>query len=267
MIFSALQFCPAFLDVNANRTRLTAYLRTCDADVAVLPELCTTGYFFHDGAQLDAVAEDAGGPTVQWLREMAAERDMVIVAGFAERDGEDIYNSAATVFPDGSTRIYRKVHLFAEEKKHFTPGDKGFEVYTWDRELRFGVMICYDWRFPEAARSLALQGAQVILHPSNLVAPPRLWKPVMRTRSFENKVYTVTANRNGEERRGEMGLVFHGCSQIIAPNGSTLGEVDELYEGWLTADFDPTRADEKAFSSWNNIFTDRRPELYGPGTS
>jgi predicted amidohydrolase len=89
----------------------------------------------------------------------------------------------------------------------------------------------------------------------------------MRTRSFENKVYTVTANRNGEERRGEERLTFHGCSQIIAPNGTTLEEVDEQFEGWLRAEIDPSRADEKAFSQWNDIITDRRPDMYGSGTS
>jgi predicted amidohydrolase len=99
------------------------------------------------------------------------------------------------------------------------------------------------------------------------VAAPRLWKPVMRARSFENKVFTATANRTGEEHRGDERLYFHGCSQIIAPNGTTLEEVDELYEGWLTADIDPSRADEKAFSRWNNIITDRRPDMYGSGTS
>ncbi len=267
MIISALQCCPVFLEVEENLQVLSGWLESCDADVVVLPELCTTGYFFHDTAQLEEVAEPADGRTVRFFTEAAREHNMALVAGFAERDGDAIYNSAVTIFPDGSRHIYRKVHLFAEEKKHFTPGNRGFEVYSWGDRLRLGVMICYDWRFPEAARTLTLRGAQVIAHPSNLVAAPRLWKPVMRTRSFENKVFTATANRTGEERRGEERLVFHGCSQIIAPNGTTLEEVDEQFEGWLTADIDPARADEKAFSSWNNIITDRRPEMYGSGTS
>ena len=182
MIFSALQFCPAFLDVAANQRTLADWLGNCEADVAVLPELCTTGYFFHDTEQLYGVAEAADGPTVQFFREHAAERGMLIVAGFAERDGDAVYNSAVTVFPNGRTEIYRKVHLFAEEKLHFTPGNLGFRVHTWGDRLRLGVMICYDWRFPEAARALTLGGAQVIAHPSNLVAAPRLWQPVMRTR-------------------------------------------------------------------------------------
>lgn len=262
MIIAALQFQPAFLDVDANLSTLASYLESVDADLAVLPELCTSGYFFRDAEQLAAVAEDADGPSLRLFREIAAERNMAIVAGFAERDGAAIYNAAATVFPEGRVEIYRKVHLFAEEKRLFTPGDRGFPVITWGDRLRLGVMICYDWRFPEAARTLALRGAQVIAHPSNLVAAPRLWKPVMRTRSFENKVFTITANRNGEERRDDERLVFHGCSQIVAPNGTFLEEVDELYEGWLTAQIDPSKADEKAFSPWNDIMADRRPEAY-----
>ena len=262
MITAALQFRPAFLDVDANLSTLGMYLQTVEADLVVLPELCTTGYFFHDTEQLRSVAEDSSGRTLQFLRDTAADRGMSIVAGFAERDGDALYNSAASVFPDGRVEIYRKVHLFAEEKLHFTPGNLGFPVVSWGDRLRLGVMICYDWRFPEAARTLALRGAQVIAHPSNLVAVPRLWKPVMRARSFENKVFTVTANRNGEEHRENETLVFHGCSQIVAPNGTVLEEVDEFYEGWLLAQIDPFKADEKSFSPWNDIMADRRPESY-----
>lgn len=262
MIAAALQFRPAFLDLRANRDALAALLASVEADLAVLPELCTTGYFFHDEAQLRSVAEMRDGETLRLFSAIAAERDMAIVAGFAERDGEAIFNSAAVIFPDGRTGIYRKVHLFAEEKRFFTPGDLGFPVFRWDGRLRLGVMICYDWRFPEAARTLALKGAQLIAHPSNLVAPPRMWQPVMRTRALENRVFTVTANRNGEERRGEERLQFHGCSQIIAPSGAVLDEADEPYEGWIRAEIDPAKADEKAFSPWNDIMADRRPDAY-----
>jgi predicted amidohydrolase len=262
MIIAALQFCPAFLDVDANLRTLESHLEAVDADLVVLPELCTTGYFFHDAEQLQSVAEEDDGRSLQFFRRQAADRNMVIVAGYAERDGAAIYNSAATVFPDGRVERYRKVHLFGEEKRHFAPGNLGFPVLRWGDRLRLGVMICYDWRFPEAARTLALKGAQVIAHPSNLVAAPRHWVPVMRARAFENKVFAVTANRNGEERRDDERLVFHGCSQIVAPNGTILEEVDEPYEGWLTADIDPTKADDKSFSPWNDIMADRRPDSY-----
>lgn len=262
MIVAALQFRPVFLDVAGNLATLAAWLDAVEADLVVLPELCTTGYFFHDTSQLRTVAEPRDGQTMAFLRGVAADRGMTIVAGFAERDGDALYNAAATVSADGRVDVYRKVHLFAEEKLHFTPGNLGFPLPRRDDHLRLGVMICYDWRFPEAARTLALRGAQVIAHPSNLVAAPRLWQPVMRTRAFENRVFTITANRTGIERRGEEELVFHGCSQIVAPNGRVLAEAGQTDEGWVVSRIDPSRADEKAFSSWNDIITDRRPEAY-----
>ncbi len=261
MLTAALQFRPEFLNVHSNLDRIASYISSCEAELLVLPELCTTGYFFHDAAQLASVAEDLTGPAVSLLREASFAGRRIIVAGIAERDGGRIYNSAVTVLPDGSVDVYRKTHLFAEEKILFAPGDTGFRVLdfgTW----RLGVMICYDWRFPEAARTLALKGAQVIAHPSDLVAAPELWQPAMRVRSLENRVFTLTANRTGTERRGEEKLVFHGHSQIVSASGKVLAEAGEDDEGWIVADIDPASADRKAFSRWNDIMTDRRPELY-----
>lgn len=258
---AALQFAPEFLDVPANLSRIEGYLSACDADLLVLPELCSSGYFFHDAAQLASVAETLDGQTVSLLREAAYAGNRIIVAGIAERDGARVFNSAVTVLPDGSVDVYRKTHLFAEEKILFAPGDTGFRVRdfgTW----RLGVMICYDWRFPEAARTLALKGAQVIAHPSDLVAAPELWQPAMRVRSLENRVFTITANRTGSESRGDDELVFHGHSQIVAPSGKVLAQAGEADEGWIVADVDPASADRKAFSKWNDIFADRRPDLY-----
>jgi predicted amidohydrolase len=261
MRIAALQFCPDFLDVESNQSRVMDFINVCDADLLVLPELCFTGYFFHNSEQLGSVAETMQGRCVTMLRDAAHSRRCVIVAGIAERDGERVYNSAVTVLPDGSIDVYRKTHLFAEEKRLFTPGDTGFQVRDFG-SWRLGVMICYDWRFPEAARTLALKGAQLIAHPSDLVAAPKLWQPAMRVRALENRVYTVTANRTGRETRGQDELVFHGCSQIAAPSGKVLAEAGREDEGWIVAEIDPSAADRKAFSEWNDIMTDRRPDLY-----
>ncbi|MCZ7554832.1 MAG: acyltransferase [Bacteroidia bacterium] len=258
---AALQFCPEFLAVESNQTRVLDFIRTCDAELLVLPELCFTGYFFHDSEQLRSVAEATNGPSVTLLRDVARSRKVIIVAGIAERAGENVYNSAVTVLPDGSVDVYRKTHLFAEEKILFTPGDSGFRVRDFG-SWRLGVMICYDWRFPEAARTLALKGAHIIAHPSDLVAAPELWQPAMRVRSLENRVFTITANRTGRETRGLDELIFHGCSQIVAPSGKVLVEAGREDEGWIYAEIDPTAADRKAFSQWNDIMTDRRPDLY-----
>lgn len=258
---AALQFSPILLDAESNLSALSEHLAACDAELVVMPELCTSGYFFADAEELAQCAEPADGTLAELLRDTALARRMILVAGFAEEDGGRFFNSALTVLPDGSLRVYRKVHLFGREKLFFTPGDGGFPVVEWDR-LVLGTMICYDWRFPEALRTLALKGAQIVCHPSDLVAAPRLWQPVMRTRAFENRVITITANRNGTETRGDESLTFHGCSQITDVNGDVLAETGEETVGWISADIDASRALNKRFSRHNDIFSDRRPEAY-----
>jgi predicted amidohydrolase len=261
MNIAAFQFCPAFLDVEANLAQLTTALASSGAELAVLPELCTTGYFFESLRELHGYSETCDGRTVTTFREIAREKRMIVVAGFPERDGEHVFNSAVIAFPDASFQVYRKIHLFGAEKTMFTPGDRSFHVAEW-AGVKIGLMICYDWRFPESVRTLALKGAQIIVHPSDLVAAPQLWQPVMRVRSFENRVFIVTADRNGAERRGDAELVFHGCSQITDANGKVLAEADEEFNGWISAEIDPAKADNKRFSEWNDIFADRRPGMY-----
>jgi predicted amidohydrolase len=261
IIIAAYQFTPGFLLPEENIGRIVSAIRTTDADYYVIPELSTTGYFFTDRDEAMAFAEPRNGGFCSAIRDLAVDRQAVIIAGFAERDGDVLYNSATIALPDGNAHIYRKIHLFAEEKSIFEPGDAGFFVLR-HRGVCFGTMICYDWRFPESVRTLSLKGAQIIFHPSNLVALPSMWGPVMQTRSLENKVFTVTANRTGTETRGEDSLVFHGCSQITNVNGAILSQTDESTEGWITADIDPDKALNKRFSKWNDIFADRRPETY-----
>jgi predicted amidohydrolase len=261
MKVAAYQFCPVLLDVDGNMAQLTGALSACDAELAVLPELCTTGYFFQSYEELLGFAETPDGRTVTAFRDIAAGKKMIVVAGFAERDGASVYNSAVIAFPDGAFQVYRKVHLFGAEKSMFTPGDRGFLLTEWNG-VKIGIMICYDWRFPESVRTLALKGAQIIVHPSDLVAAPQLWQPVMRVRSFENRVFTITADRNGTERRGGTELSFHGCSQITDTNGKVLAEADEEFTGWIQAEIDPVKSDNKRFSEWNDIIADRRPEMY-----
>jgi predicted amidohydrolase len=258
---AAFQFHPALHDREANRTDLERAITGIDAALLVLPELCTTGYVFESRDQLLAQAETRDGRACAMWRDLARTRAAAIVAGFAERDGDAVYNAAALALPDGSLTIYRKTHLFGIEKGLFAPGDSGFLVVPW-HGIGLGLMICYDWRFPESSRTLALRGAEVICHPSDLVAPPRLWKPVMQTRAVENRVYTITANRTGTEQfRGE-DVTFHGCSQIVDVNGAVLAEADAAFTGWIRAELDSERPRQKSFSPYNDIFADRRPEYY-----
>ncbi len=263
MRIAALQFCPEPFQPDRNRETIAQWCDTGSWDIAVIPELATTGYFFESQSHLSSMAEPTTGRTCTLLRDLAQTRHMLLIAGFAERDGTRIYNSAAAAFPDGSLKVYRKVHLFGEETLYFTPGDLGFHPFSF-RDAKVGIMICYDWRFPEAARTLALRGAEIICHPSDLVASPSVWKPVMRTRAIENKVIIATANRTGAEHRGSDTLTFHGCSQIVRGNGEVASEWGENDVGWIEADIDPATARGKALSQWNDLFADRRPALYEP---
>lgn len=268
MKISVLQHEPAYLDVRSNLDRVESLLEGVDADLVVLPELFATGYFFRSHDDVLAVAEEApGGVTVERLHGWARATGATFVAGMVERAGAKLFNSAVVVTPRGWLGTYRKVHLFYEEKTHFTPGDSGFRVWTVvDREgkaYRLGVMVCFDWYFPESARTLALAGADVIAHPSNLVRPdcPR----AMPIRALENHVYTATANRVGAEGNGRETLRFIGRSVVCDPRGQVLASAGPEEEVVLSADIEPTAARERGLTAHNDLFADRRPEAYGLG--
>jgi predicted amidohydrolase len=127
---------------------------------------------------------------------------------------------------------------------------------------KVGMMICFDWFFPEVARVLALEGAQVICHPANLVLP---WcQDAMRTRSIENRVFSVTANRIGAEKRGNIALTFTGKSQIVTPKGDVLAQASERSESLKVVDVDPAEALDKHVTPNNDLFKDRKVALYKP---
>jgi predicted amidohydrolase len=156
-------------------------------------------------------------------------------------------------------QVYRKTHLFQDEKDLFLPGDTGFQIYE-HRGARIGMMICFDWFFPEAARTLALRGAQIIAHPANLVLP---WcQTAMATRSLENAVFSVTANRCGTETLGEKQLTFTGASQVLDPQGQRLLQAPPGGEAVAVCEIEPAQADQKRIGSRNDRFADRRPEFY-----
>ena len=228
---------------------------TAGTDVLVLPELANSGYTFASREEAAASAETADdGPVCALLRAWSAPGRLA-VCGLCERDGGALYNSAV-IYADGRLQaVYRKLHLFARETLWFTPGDAPAPVIAF-RGFQFGVMICFDWVFPEMARSLALRGAQVILHPSNLVLP--FCQKAMVTRSVENRVFTATANRCGQDRE----LSLSGLSQITAPNGSLLAQASPDLPGIVSAALDPADADNKWITEQNHVLLDRRPEMY-----
>lgn len=262
---SYLQFNPSYLDPEQNRSRVDDLINGVDSDLIVLPELFSSGYFFQSQSDLEEVAEPIpDGPTTAALKQWAEETGATLVAGIPEREDSFFYNSAVAVEPNGQVHRYRKVHLFYRENEHFTPGDMGFPVVDVTTRggvvYRLGVMVCFDWYFPEAARTLATKGADVIAHPSNLVLPH--CPDAMPVRARENHVFTITANRTGQESRGDETLRFIGTSEICNPNGEILQRAGTEEETVDTVSFDPLSARDRHINSYNDVLADRRPEMY-----
>ncbi len=256
-----LQFEPRLLKVDENLKNLENMLIDVEADLIVLPELATSGYVFNSKEEVMSVAEDAKtGKTAQLFSRLAQERDCSFVVGFPENASGTLYNSCSLINPNGEIYTYRKTHLFFEEKIFFAPGDSGLNVFPAKGGVKVGMMICFDWQFPEAARTLALRGAQIIAHPSNLVLP---WcQKAMTIRSLENRVFSITSNRIGTEVNGEKELYFTGMSQILNTKGEVLTSLNKTEEGIEFVRINPADAFDKKVTDHNNAFTDRRPEMY-----
>jgi len=261
-----LQFAPALGQPRRNRERMAAALAGIEADLIVLPELSDSGYNFRSRAELARCAESAAASaTLALWRDLAVAagktgRPMTIVGGFAERAGRRFYNSAAVVTSAGIMCVYRKAHLFGMEGHWFAPGDEPPSVVEV-AGVHLGVIICFDWAFPEFARILALCGADIICHPANIVTsfPPQ----AMITRGIENRVFTITANRVGTEEGKAGRLRFRGRSQVTSPDGDVLAASGEEEEECRVVEIDPLRARDKRLAGFTDLFAARRPELYG----
>jgi predicted amidohydrolase len=255
------QFSPDFGKKKDNLKRVLSVLRNADADLFVLPEFFATGYQFVSQEEISALSEAIPtGETTVCLSQLSREKGVYIVAGLPERAGDVFFNSAVLTGPDGFMGVYRKTHLFFEEKLYFRPGDTGFKV--WDTRIgRIGIMICFDWFFPESMRTLSLMAADIIAHPANLVLP--YCPSAMPVRCLENRVFAITANRTGvESRKKGQTLRYIGQSQITASDGKILIRAPENDEVFLTAEIDPEAARNKNLNPLNNIFDDRRPGMY-----
>lgn len=252
---------PQFGEVAQNLDLVAAKLDEAEADVLVLPELFATGYQFVSNEEVGKLAELVpDGPTTKRLIDLAKVRRMVIVAGLPERAGSTYYNSAVVVGPTGFIGCYRKTHLFFEETLFFTPGDTGFHV--WDiGPARIGVMVCFDWYYPESARTLALKGADILCHPSNLVLPN--CPDSMPVRCLENRIFAVTCNRIGKEARGGKDpLTYIGHSEIVSPKGVILHRAPRDQEDLCIVEIDPAEARNKSVTRYNDLLRDRREALY-----
>ena len=253
---------PVFAEVQKNLGRVESLLAGHDADLFVLPELFATGYQFKDMDESRSLAELVpGGVTTSMLTSISKNTNTFIVAGLAEIDGDKVYNSAVVTGPDGYIGKYRKLHLFDTEKACFLPGDLPLQVFDIGG-AKAGVMICFDWRFPETARTLALMGADLIAHPSNLVLTH--CPQAMITRCLENRIFAVTADRVGMENRLDNNepLNFMGQSQVIDPNGNILYRASMKDEEVHVVQLDLSMARDKCLNQQNHIFKDRRTNHY-----
>ena len=256
-----IQNDPVFGEVRYNLSKVESLLTQNTADLMVLPELFSTGYHFLTQEEALKLSEPIPeGPTTKTLIRICDKNQTSIIAGIAERDGNRSYNSAVIVGSQGYLGKYRKIHLFGTEKNCFDRGDLPLRVFDIG-SARGGVMICFDWRFPETARTLALSGADLIAHPSNLVLPH--CPQAIITRCLENRVFVVTADRVGtEERVPDCPLHFIGQSQVVDPDGNILYRASKKEEEIKIVDLDIEKARNKSINSSDDLFTDRRTDLY-----
>jgi beta-ureidopropionase len=256
-----IQFKPEFGNKKRNLRRILRFLNEgaeMEADLLVLPELCATGYVFKSKKEVNALSEVVPeGQTTRALTDFAVEKNLYVVAGLCERKDKKFFNSAALVGPDGFIAVYRKAHLFDEEKTWFTKGEDPFRIYR-TANAKIGMMICFDWIFPEVIRILALKGAQIVCHPSNLVLP--YCQKALLGAAVQNKVFIITANRVGIER----GVRFTGMSQIVKPDMQVLARSQRTGEDVRVVEIDPEAADSKKITERNDLWADRRTGLYQP---
>lgn len=257
MKIAQLQTSPVLGDEQYNINEIENFLMKCeDVDIIILPELANSGYNFvtRGNATLFAV-NNHHDKYINFLKYHASKLNSVIISGYFEVCGEKYYNSSILVKPDGSTMNYRKVHLFMNEKNIFEPGDVGFPVTDY-LGVKIGMLVCFDYLFPEAWRILALKGADIIAHPSNLVTLNA--RKVVPAQAVINRMFIATTNRVGNES----GLVFNGNTSIYNPSGDMLSSMNDTETGMLFTEIDPLESRNKMITELNHVINDRRPKTY-----
>ncbi len=252
-----IQFCPILGDPGSNMALLGPLIRKGrDADLLVIPELANSGYNFTSRKQAEASAEELDrSDFLAFLTEQAREHDLYLAAGMNELESGKLFNTAVLVGPQGLIGKYRKVHLFWNEPDFFEKGDLGFPVFDIGI-ARIGLLVCFDWMFPEAWRILALRGADIIAHPSNLVLP--FARQAVPVHGLINRTYVVTANRYGTEGT----VTFSGNSFISDPLGKLLCSAGPRGDEVGMARIDLTLARDKNVTPRNHALNDRSPADY-----
>ncbi len=264
-------------DANiANAEKLIRAAAARGANIVLIQELFETPYFCkdHQSQHFDLAHPLEGHPAVEHFRGLARELGVVLPVSVFERADNAFFNSVAVVDADGGVLgIYRKSHIPEgpgyHEKFYFSPGDTGFRVFD-SAYGKLGVAICWDQWFPEAARSMALLGAEILLYPTAIGSEPQdasidssgHWQRTMQGHAAANILPLVASNRIGTEQGEKYTMTFYGSSFIASPTGEKVAEADRVSETVLTASFDLDEI-RRYRRSWG-IFRDRRPDLYHP---
>ena len=279
---AATQFACSW-DVQLNLDTAERMVRSAHArgaQIILLQELFATPYFCieQDAGHLQLAQSAADSPLLHRFGALAAELGVVLPVSFFERAGNAYFNSIAVLDADGRRLgIYRKSHIpngpGYQEKFYFSPGDTGFRV--WDTAYgRIGVAICWDQWFPESARVMALQGAELLFYPTAIgseppPAPPvdsrRHWQRTQQGHAAANLTPLIASNRIGVERARQdpqLQIRFYGSSFIADGSGALIAEADDEHEAVVTASFDLLEL-RRARDNWF-VFRDRRPDLYAP---
>lgn len=257
MKIAQIQFSPLLGEIEQNTANVKRLINKCtDSKLIILPELSDTGYNFIDKKHALQVSKQIEeNPFVAMLQEQSIKLNTHIVAGVSEKRIDKLYNSSILISPKGIIGKYCKIHLFMNEKDIFEEGEGELNIFEIDG-FRIGVLICFDYLFSDVWSVLAQKGADIIVHPSNLVTYNAF--KVVPALAIMNKVFIATTNRIGNDR----GLEFAGKSFLCNPSGEIISEASPQNEEILFSEIDPNISRDKMITARNHVFDDRRPEKY-----
>ncbi|MDB5353327.1 MAG: putative amidohydrolase [Planctomycetota bacterium] len=268
MRIAGVQMDPKIGAISENLKTITSRLREAadaGARFVVFPECALSGYGFSSREEALPFTEPIPGPSLEVIASVCRELKISCVVGLLECDGERVFNACALIGPNGLVGSYRKIHLpFLGVDRFTDPGDRPFAVHETEG-LRVGIHICYDGVFPEAGRTLALLGADILVLPTNWPTHSEsVAEHQMPSRAVENVVYAIAVNRVGEES----GFRFIGRSSIVDPSGEILASGSADREEILYAEIDLAKARQKRLVRRPglheiNRIADRRPGFYG----
>lgn len=250
-----IQYSPIVGDKDKNLETIKRLIKNNSGDIFVLPEMGTTGYTTNTKEELLRNAEPQDGFLVQELTKIAKENDTCLIVGMPEMIDGKVYNTSVVIGPDGLITKHQKSHLFMEEIGVFEPGQTKPTLFEW-RGAKIGLGVCYDYMFPEFWRVLGLGGADLFVNTANFYFDYGF--RVMQVRSIENGVFSITSNRTGTEDN----FTYKGGSEIVDNTGKVIAKASEKEEEVCVVEVDLTLSRSKQWNKYNNLFGDRREDLY-----